>query len=67
MSRYEIVVDGVVGPVALGALDGFEARPTTAGRSRLVGDVVDQAALNGILGRLQDLHVDIVDVHRVEP
>ena len=67
MSQYEITVDGVVGPAVLSALEGFEDRATTAGRSRLVGEVVDQAALHGILERLQDLHVDIVDVHRVEP
>ena len=67
MSQYEITVDGVVGPAVLAALDGFEARATTVGRSRLVGEVVDQAALHGILERLEDLHVDIVDVHRVEP
>ena len=67
MSQYEITVDGVVGPAVLGALEGFEDRATTVGRSRLVGEVVDQAALHGILERLEDLHVDIVDVHRVEP
>jgi hypothetical protein len=67
MSQYEITVDGVVGPTVLSALEGFEASTTTRGRSRLVGEVVDQAALHGILERLEDLHVDIVDIHRVEP
>ena len=67
MSQYEITVDGVVGPVVLSALEGFEAQGATAGRSRLVGEVVDQAALHGILEHLAALHVDIVDVHRVEP
>ena len=67
MSQYEITVDGVVGPAVLSALEGFEATTTTVGRSRLVGEVVDQAALHGILERLEGLHVDIVDVHRVEP
>ena len=67
MSQYEITVDGVVGPAVLGALEGFEAQTAAVGRSRLVGEVVDQAALHGILERLEDLHVDIVDIHRVEP
>lgn len=66
MSQYEITVDGVVGPAVLSALEGFEAHSTTTGRSRLVGEVLDQAALHGILERLEDLHVDIVDIHRVE-
>lgn len=65
MSKYEITVDGVVGPALLSALEGFEAT-TVLGRSRLVGEVVDQAALHGIFQRLESLHVDIVDVHRVE-
>ena len=67
MSHYEITVDGLVGPTVLSALEGFEATTTAVGRSRLVGEVVDQAALHGILELLQDLHVDIVDIHRVEP
>ncbi len=67
MTQYEITVDGVAGPAVLSALEGFEDRATTTGRSRLVGEVVDQAALHGILERLEDLHVDIVDIHRVEP
>jgi hypothetical protein len=36
------------------------------GRSRLVGDVIDQAALHGLLNRLYDLHVEIIDVHRLD-
>ena len=66
MTRYEITVDGTVGPVVAAALEGFEVRPATAGRSCLVGDVIDQAALQGALHRLHDLNVDIVDVHRVD-
>ena len=67
MSRYEITVEGVVGPTVLGALEGFQVDGTTPGRSRLVGEVVDQSALHGILERLEGLHVTLVDVHRVEP
>jgi len=65
MERYEIVVDGRVGPIVASALEGFEVQPAAAGRTLLVGDVLDQAALHGFLHRLQDLHVEIVDVHRV--
>jgi hypothetical protein len=66
MTRYEITVKGVVGPVLLSALEGFEVRPTGQGSSRLIGDVVDQAALHGFLNRLQDLRVEILDFRRVE-
>lgn len=65
MSRYEITVLGVVGPVVLSALDGFDALPCEPGRSCLSGEVVDQAALHGLLDRLLDLRIEIIDVHRV--
>ena len=66
MTRYEITVSGVVGPVLLSALEGFEVRPSNSGSSCLTGDVVDQAALHGLLNRLQDLRVEILDFRRVE-
>jgi hypothetical protein len=66
MTRYEITVSGVVGPVLLSALEGFEVRPASPGSSCLIGDVVDQAALHGLLNRLQDLRVEILDFRRVE-
>lgn len=66
MTRYEITVEGNVGSVVVAALEGFEVVSAPAGRSRLVGDVVDQAALQGALHQLSDLKVDIIDVHRVD-
>ncbi len=66
MARYEITVDSAVGPLVVQALEGFEIAEVARGRSRLVGDVVDQAALHGLLNRVQDLHLEIVDVHRVD-
>lgn len=67
MERYEITVDSAVGPLVLGALEGFELVQVAGGRSHLVGEVVDQAALHGMLNRLQDLHLEIVELHRVSP
>lgn len=66
MTRYEITVEGQVGPLVTAALEGFQTRPAPPGRSCLVGEVVDQVALTGVLGRLQDLHVEICEVHRVD-
>lgn len=65
MTRYEITVDGTVGPLVLGALEGFEEGPAAPGCSRLVGDVADQAALHGCLNRLHDLRVEILEMHRL--
>jgi hypothetical protein len=66
MTRYEITVAGPVGPVVRGAFEDCEVVPARDGRSRLVGDLVDQAALNGVLGRLQDLRVQVVEFRRAE-
>lgn len=67
MARYEIIVDSEVGPLTAAALESFEPHPLPQGRTVLVGDVVDQAAFHGLLNRLQDLHLEIVEIRRVEP
>jgi hypothetical protein len=66
MARYEIIVDCEVGPLATAALEGFEATRLSTGHTRLVGDVVDQAAFHGLLNRLQDLHLEIIEIQRVD-
>jgi hypothetical protein len=64
-SRYEIVVAGEAGPMVLAAVDGFAVRPSPSGSVRLVGSVADQAALQGVLHRLDDLHAEILEVRRL--
>ena len=66
MARYEIIVDCEIGPLTAGALEGFEPHRLPGGRTRLVGDVMDQAAFHGLLNRLQDLRLEIVEIQRVE-
>ena len=46
-------------------LPGFEITEVRGRRVHLVGTIVDQAALPGVLLRLQDLHLDVLDVHRL--
>ncbi len=64
-TRYEIVVAGDVGPTVLGALERFELQPSEAGTSRLIGSVPDPAALQGVLHRLTDLRVELIEVRRL--
>jgi hypothetical protein len=64
--RYEIVVKGRGGPAVLAALEGFEPAESLPGETKLVGWVVDQAALHSILERLRDLNVELREVHRVD-
>lgn len=65
MPRYEITVDTVVGPLTEAALDNFEIRGSPHGHTCLVGEVVDQAAFHGLLNRIQDLGLEIIEIQRV--
>lgn len=61
-ANCEIVIAATISEAYSSWFDDFQVMaegPT----SRLVGRVVDQAALHGILGRLRDLGIEILDVH----
>jgi hypothetical protein len=62
--HYEIVVSGLVPARVLEEFEGIRAvvHPTL---TVLQGPIVDQAALHGILNRLQGLDLELVDVHRL--
>lgn len=62
--RYEIRVAGRLTDDALGSLEGIDARVESS-ETVLVGDVVDRAALHGLLRRLQTLGVELVEVRRL--
>ena len=64
-AHCEIVIAATVGEAWSEWFDGFEVKPEGT-NSRLVGSIVDQAALHGILGRLRDLAIPILDV-RITP
>jgi hypothetical protein len=66
MARYEITVDSEVGPLTVGGLEGFEVTRLDHGRTRIVGEVVDQAAFHGLLNRLQDLRLEIREIQRLD-
>lgn len=66
-ARFEVVVSGPCSPVLLDVFDGFEQRPDVQGRTRLVGDLADDAALHGALHRLQDLRIELIGVRRLDP
>jgi hypothetical protein len=58
----EIVIANTIGEAWSEWFDDFEV--TQEGTtSRLVGTIADQSALHGILGRLRDLGIPILDVH----
>ena len=61
-ANCEIVIATTIGEAWSKWFDDFEVT-TKATTSRLAGTIVDQAALHGVLGRLRDLGIPILDVH----
>ena len=62
--EYEIRVSGLVPATLLEEFEGAKAvvHPTT---TVMRGPVADQSALHGLLGRLQGLDLEVIDVHRI--
>lgn len=61
-ANCEIVIATIIGEAWSEWFDDFEVTPQGT-TSRLVGNIVDQSELHGVLGRLRDLGIPILDVH----
>jgi hypothetical protein len=62
-SAYEVRLKGVVSARVLDALrTAREMRADTV----LHGEIEDQAALHGLLARISDLGLELVDIHRIQ-
>ncbi len=62
---YEIHVQGHLADEWLAWFDGMTVTRDAKGDTRLVGPVVDQAALHGLLKKVRDLALPLVAVVRV--
>ena len=62
MLDVEIYVEGKLDPSWAKWLDGFTFTHTKQGETILHGEVKDQAALYGLIGKLRDLGVTLVRV-----
>jgi hypothetical protein len=60
---YEIRVRGVLGNRLLTAFPGLEA-VSDHGDTLLVGRLPDQAALHGVLGHIESLGLELLEVRR---
>ena len=65
-TRYEIRVRGRLGETLAAAFDGLTAT-TSPPETVLSGEIVDQAALHGVLERIRSLGLELVEVRRVAP
>ena len=66
-SRYEIRLRGHLDPRWAAQFEGLSLTLEPDGTTVLVGEVVDQAALHGLLRRVRDLGLPLVSVLDVEP
>ena len=64
---FEIVVRGTLSPSLVAALDGFTVSRIENGMTHLVGSILDQAQLLGVLEGLRDLTIELISVNRVTP
>lgn len=67
MSTYEIRLDGRLDDRWTAWFDGLALSHDSDGTTTLRGDVVDQAALHGLLQRIRDLGVPLVSVTHLDP
>ena len=61
---YEIRIRGVIGETSLAAFPGLRAR-AHQGETVLSGALPDQAALYGVLGQIEALGLELIEVRRM--
>lgn len=61
--HIEIRIEGCLDPMWAEWFEGLEMKQTVPGETVLMGEVVDQAALYGLLSKLRDLGVKLLAVN----
>ncbi len=64
--RYEIRLDGHLGPRWAAWFDGLNLTHESDGITVIHGPVADQSALHGLLRKVRDLGLPLVSVSRIE-
>jgi hypothetical protein len=62
-ARYQVRVRGHLGPTTLRAFPALRAE--VRGRDTLLRGVADQAALHGVLARIEELGLELLEVRRL--
>jgi hypothetical protein len=65
--HYEIRVNGVLGSGWSAWFDGLQVTSDEHGQTTIAGPVTDQAALHGLLAKLRDLGLPLLEVRRIDP
>ena len=64
---YSFRVQGHLDQARSGWFDGLAITPTTDGETILSGPITDQAALHGVLLKIRDLGLTLLEVKRGSP
>jgi hypothetical protein len=64
-NRYELRIKGRLGQALLGSFAGFEAEVEPV-ETVLRGEIADQAALHGVLERIHEAGLELVEVRKIE-
>ena len=62
---YEIRFSGHLDPSRAQMFNGLEMTQEPSGETLLTGEIVDQAALHGVLSRIRDLGLPLLSVNRL--
>jgi hypothetical protein len=65
-ARYEIRVEGVLGSPWSDWFEGLRITSDAPGETSISGAIADQAALHGLLARVRDLGLVLVEVRRID-
>lgn len=60
--HIEIRIEGCLDPMWMEWFEGLEMKQNIPGETIMVGEVMDQAALYGLLGKLRDLGVRLLSI-----
>ena len=62
--HYEIRVNGVLDHSWSAWFDGLQVTSDDCGQTTIAGPVTDQAALHGLLAKVRDLGLELLEVRR---
>jgi hypothetical protein len=65
--HYEIRVNGVLDSGWSAWFDGLQMTSDERGQTAIAGQVTDQAALHGLLAKVRDLGLELLEVRRTDP
>jgi hypothetical protein len=64
--HYQIRVNGVLDPGWSVWFDGLQVTSDEHGQTIIAGSVADQAALHGLLAKVRDLGLELLEVRRTD-